>query len=215
MVALARTDTLEQRTAILGRLTRHNRIVGILRYGVPALGIVIFGALALQIFLGNLLQQYDISGFSIDRGNLVVETPGFTAVGDDGTLYRMRAERARAALDHPEQLLLTTPTITASQQGRPAYHAVAAEATLDTGTQMLTVPGVTDIASDDGMSGRVDGLVADLGRKSMTSDGAVNMTFADGTTLAATGMSFDSEGRVWTFGAATLVLPDLPDGDAP
>jgi hypothetical protein len=215
MTALARTDTLEQRTAILGRLTRHNRIVGILRYGVPALGIVVFGALALQIFLGNLLQQYDISGFSIDRGNLVVETPGFTAASEDGTLYRMRAETARAALDHPAELLLTTPTISAGRPGEPAYHAVAAEAVLDTTGQMLTVPGVTDIASDDGMSGTVAGLTADLRAKSLRSDGAVDLQFADGTTLTATGMSFESNGRVWTFRAATMVLPDLPDGDAP
>lgn len=215
MTALARTDTLEQRTAILGRLTRHNRIVGILRYGVPALGAVIFVALALQIFLGNLLQQYDISGFSIDRGNLVVETPGFTAAGDDGTLYEMKAATARAALDRPDQLLLSTPSITAGRQGEPSYHATASDALLDTVRQLLTVPGLTNISSDDGMSGTIAGMATDLRAKSMQSDGAVNIEFADGTTLAATGMTFDSSGRVWTFGAVTLVLPDLPDGNAP
>jgi hypothetical protein len=215
MTALARTDTLEQRTAILGRLVRHNRIVAILRFGVPALGIVIFAALALQIWLGNLLQQYDISGFSIDRGNLVVETPGYTAAGDDGTLYRMSAATARAALDHADQLLLHIPALVAGRPGETQYFATAADATLDTGSQMLTVPGVTNISSDDGMSGTIAGLTADLTAKTLHSDGTVSMLFADGTTLEATGLAFESEGRVWTFGAATLVLPDLPDGGAP
>jgi hypothetical protein len=215
MTALARTDTLEQRTAILGRLVRHNRIVGILRFGVPALGLIIFAALALQIWLGNLLQQYDISGFSIDRGNLVVETPGYTATGDDGTLYRMSAATARAALDRPEQLLLHFPSLVAGQPAETQYFATAADATLDTASQKLIVPGVTELSSDDGMSGTVAGLTADLAVKTLHSDGAVSMLFADGTTLEATGLDFESKGRIWTFGAATLVLPDLPESEAP
>ena len=45
MSAAARTESLEQRTAIFNRLALRNRLVAILRIGVPAIGAIVFVAL--------------------------------------------------------------------------------------------------------------------------------------------------------------------------
>jgi lipopolysaccharide export system protein LptC len=210
MAAIARTDSVEQRAAILARLAGRNRLVGILRLGVPALGVVVFAALALQIYVGNLLQQYGVSGIRIDRNNLIVETPGYTAAGEDGTIYQFSAGTARAALDNPNTLALSAFSLTAVREGTPTYYAKSSEATLDTVAQHLTVPGATAISSEDGMTGTVMGLKADLANKTLRSDSTVTLTFPDGATLDAAGMSFDSVGRTWTFTGVKLVLEHLP-----
>ena len=58
MSAAARTESLEQRTAIFNRLALRNRLVAILRIGVPAIGAIVFVALLAQIYIGNLLEQF-------------------------------------------------------------------------------------------------------------------------------------------------------------
>jgi hypothetical protein len=47
----ARTETAEQRSAIYEALLRRNRLVGILRIGVPAMGAVLILGLLLQIYV--------------------------------------------------------------------------------------------------------------------------------------------------------------------
>ena len=74
-MAVARTQTFDQRSAILSRLVLRNRFVTVLRFAVPALGVAAFVLLMGQIWLSNIARQYGVSGIRIDRGNLVVETP--------------------------------------------------------------------------------------------------------------------------------------------
>jgi lipopolysaccharide export system protein LptC len=215
MHAIARTKTLEQRAAILSRLVRRNRIVGILRYGVPALGLIIFAALALQLYVGNLLQQFGIARISIDRNNLVVETPSYVVMGGDGMRYAMSAASARASFGSPDLMALRDAALAVTGEAAKGYHAVASEATLDTGNQHMTIPGIATITSDDGTNGTVAALTIDMRKRSATGTGPVDLQFRDGTTLKATGMSFTEAGRVWTFNRVTLRLLDTPKDATP
>jgi hypothetical protein len=65
---VARTQTFDQRAAILSGLLWRNRLVGVLRVAVPALGVAAFLILIGQMWLTSLARQYGVSGIRIDRG---------------------------------------------------------------------------------------------------------------------------------------------------
>ena len=65
---VARTQTFDQRAAILGRLLWRNRLVSVLRLAVPALGVAAFLVLMGQMWLTSLARLYGLSGIPIDRG---------------------------------------------------------------------------------------------------------------------------------------------------
>jgi lipopolysaccharide export system protein LptC len=215
MHAIARTETIEQRAAILSRLVHRNRLVGILRYGVPALGLIIFAALALQLYVGNLLQQFGIARISIDRNNLIVETPSYVVMGGDGMRYAMSAASARASFGAPDLMALSDAVLDITSDGASGFHARASDATLDTGTQQMSIPGTATIAGDDGTTGTLAALIIDMRKRNATGTGPVDLRFSDGTTLKATGMSFAEAGRVWTFNQVTMRLLDTPKDDTP
>ena len=84
-----------------------NRLVGVLRFAVPAFGGVVFGGLMLQLFLASLGEDFGFSNVSIDRDNLVVDTPSYASMGADGSSYQVQAESARSALDRTDIIHLT------------------------------------------------------------------------------------------------------------
>jgi hypothetical protein len=117
-MAVARTQTFDQRSEILGRLVTRNRVVTLLRVVVPALGLAALLVLLGQIWLSNLARQYGVSGIRIDRGNLVVETPQYSEIGADGTQYFVAARDARTPLSSPGEIEMADPKFTYVRPGR-------------------------------------------------------------------------------------------------
>ena len=78
----------------------------------------------------------------------------------------------------------------------------------------VLVEGVTRVADDKGAHGTLVDVRADVPAETMTAAGAVDLTFADGTTLDATGMRYAGDG-IWQFTDVTVVLPAIPGGAAP
>jgi hypothetical protein len=212
-MAVARTQTLDQRTAIFNGLVGRNRLVAGLRIAVPLAGIVAFLLLIGQIWLAGMARQYGVSGMRIDRGNLVVETPQYAGIGADGSRYVANAKEARTPLDQPSIIDMTTATFDFTKPGGAAYHGAGDTATLDTHTQHLTVPGITHVHSDDGMFGTLNEVHADFHANTVNADGAVDLTFQDGTNLKAGNMVYQGKLQLWSFaGGVTMVVPDLPKG---
>lgn len=207
---VARTQTFDQRAAILGRLLRRNRLVGVLRLAVPALGVAALLVLMGQMWLTGLARQYGVSGIRIDRGQLVVETPQYSETGDDGSRYLVTAESARTPLDNPNSIEMTSPDLLFERPGESALHATADSATVDTGRHVVTVPGVTHVRSADGLFGTLTSVHSDMKAQITVADGPVDLTFADGTHLVAANMHFDGPADVWSFERATLTVPNLP-----
>jgi|GEM_PF-417796 len=214
-MAVARTQTYDQRAAILDRLAWRNRWVAILRVAVPAVGALAFVLLIGQIWLASLTQQYGVSGLHIDRGNLVVETPQYTGIGADGSRYVVKAREARTPLDNTSLIDMTDATLDYSRPGKPVFHATGKTATMDTGRQYVTVPGITTLNSDDGMHGTLTGVHSDIRGSVTTANGPVDMTFEDGSNLQAANMYYDGKKAYWVFERVTLVMPDLPRSTIP
>jgi lipopolysaccharide export system protein LptC len=213
MNSLARSETIEQRRRIFSGLAVRNRVVGVLRFAVPAAGIVIFGGLVLQLFLGSLGDDFGFSNMSIDRNNLIVDTPSYSSMGADGSSYLVEAAAAKSALDRTDIIDLTKAVLTIKKTEGTTMTAHADAARLETTSQLVTVDGATRIADSEGMKGTIVGIFANMAAETMVGKGDVDLAFANGATLKAASMSYDGSSSTWRFARATLTLPATPGED--
>ncbi|HQZ13646.1 MAG TPA: hypothetical protein PK286_12250 [Devosia sp.] len=205
----ARTDTADQRSAIYAALVRRNRLVGVLRIAVPAVGAVLLAGLFLQIYIANLVPDFGFANISIDRDNLLVEAPAYEGTGVDGSRYSMSAESARASITKPDLINLTGAGFTLKQPDGSAFSARAEKATLTVSNQLVIADGPTAVRGDSGLTGTVDNAAVDvLGEKLVA--GKTNLSFNGETTLVSDTMSFDGKTKTWVFSNPTLVFNATP-----
>lgn len=212
---LAPPQSADQRNAIFAALEQRNRLVSILRIGLPLLGILVLLGLILKLVLASFLNQFGISNIAIDRGNLVVETPSYSGMSAKGTLYTISSRDARAALGSMDTILLTDAVLTMTNGPDSAMTATAQSATLQTSDQLVNVEGVTRISDTGGTSGTIIGLRADMLQEQMVSDGPADISFSTGARLQGKSMSYDAKNEIWVFYGAVLDLPATPGEDGP
>ena len=211
MIALARTETAEQRAAIFAALHRRNRLVRVLRIGLPAIGVVILLGLMLQIYVGSLMPDLGFANVTIDRENLVVEAPVYAGTGTDGTTYAVSAASARTAFGRFDVIGLTDAVFT-MVQGRDAtrFTARAAAARLQMTDQTVVVDGTAHVEGSDGMHGTLLDATLDVDAETLQSAGAVDLTFSTGANIKAANMHYDGTTRRWRFERAVVDLPATP-----
>lgn len=213
MNTLAQSGTVQQRSRIFAALVVRNRIIEVLRYAVPALGIVTSGGFVLQLYLGSLGHDFGFSDISIDRNNLVVDTPSYSSVGVDGSFYRIEAVSARSALDRTDIIDLSQPVLTLRKAEGNAITVEADTARVETTSQQVTVEGITRLSDSVGMNGTIVGFSANLAAETAVGKGPVDITFSNGATLTAASMSYDGASATWRFQRAILTLPSTPGDD--
>lgn len=214
-MAMARTDSYDRRAEILGSLITRNRVVAVLRIAVPLIGLGAFAILVGQIYLSNMLRQYGVSGIRIDRGNVIVDAPRYSGTGADGSTYLLTAREAHTPLDDSDIISMVDPTLEYARPSGGAYFAQAARATMDTRSQITTVPGVTHVSGDDGMEGTLTSVEANIGTEIITASGPVDITLSNGTTITGSSMVHDGKAGTWTFTDATVVMHGLPGAEEP
>lgn len=210
MSIAARTDSAELRSAIYERLRRRNRLVAILRIGLPVLGAIILAGLLLRLYVGSLVPDFDFANITIDRDNLVVETPSYSGVGADGTVYTVSAETARASIGDTDLVRMTGASFALKQPSGARYEARAGKATMRLSSQLLTIEGPTQITGSNGLSGTVVDAEVEVGAERMRSAGGVRFIFQGGSTLEAENMTYDGKAQLWTFKRATVTLASTP-----
>src|SRR6187402_2271861 len=112
---LASADNAQERARIYSGLVQRNRLVSVLRIGLPILGALVLAGLVAQLVLASLLAQFGISNLSIDRGNLVIETPSYSSMTPDGTQYTVSSRGARAALSNTDLIHLSEALLTVTK----------------------------------------------------------------------------------------------------
>jgi hypothetical protein len=207
---LASAQDAEQRGRIYSGLVQRNRVVSILRIAMPVLGTLVLAGLLLQIVLASLLNQFGISNISIDRDNLVVETPAYSSMTADGTMYTVASEDARASLGDTDLLHLTGSQLTVTKPNGSWMEAKAQQAQMRLSAQTVYVPGQMSIADSRGTHGTITGVRANLTGEDMVSDGPARIHYHNGTTLDAESMAYNGKQQVWQFNRVTLVVPYTP-----
>jgi lipopolysaccharide export system protein LptC len=204
-----------QRLAIYRSLEARNRIVAILRVGVPVLGAVALSALLLQIYVSSQTARFGISKVMVSPDSVTVETPEYSGVLDDGTAYRVSAISARADVDATDRIGLSEAALTMAKPDGVTILVETAAAVLDTTGQIVEIPGVARVSNSEGTAGVLRNTVFDYTAQYLTGNGPVDIDYADGTQLEAEGLTYDAAALVWTFTRATVTLPDTPGANQP
>lgn len=204
-----------QRLQTYRRLEARNRIVSILRIGVPALGVLALVSLIGQIYVSSLSSRFGVGQIAVTPDNIMVEAPEYTGLLDDGTAYRISASAAQAATEAVDQVGLSNAALTMTRPDGVVMTVDAAAAVLDTTRQLVVVPQQADIGNSQGTKGVIADSVFDYATQQLVSNGAVTIDYADGTHLVAEGMTYDAVTLIWTFTRATVTLPDTPGAKRP
>jgi hypothetical protein len=202
-----------QRRAIYEGLRARNRIVAILRVGVPALGVVALSLLLLQIFVSSSAGRFGISQIVVSPDSVTVQTPEYSGVLDDGTAYRVSATAARAAVDATDRIGLSDAALTMNRPDGVTMAVAAPAAVLDTTRQVVEIPGIAEVSNSLGTTGILRDTLFDYEAQYLTGRGPVTLDYADGTHLEAEGLTHDATTLVWTFTRATVTLPSTPGAD--
>ncbi|MBL8595007.1 MAG: LPS export ABC transporter periplasmic protein LptC [Devosia sp.] len=200
----------DDRAALYQRLDRRNRLVGLLRWLVPAGGVLVFVVLLAMIVVDNLSQRFGYSNIRIDRDNLVVETPRLTSTGEDGTLYALSARAAKVAPMRNDLIDMEDAVFTMTPPEGAAMRAEAAAAQFQTNDQLLNVPGIAHVTSTEGLDGTLEGVFADLMNWKMVASGNVDITMPSGSHIVSDGMTYDRETGIYTFKNARVTLNSTP-----
>lgn len=204
-----------ERQSIYRRLERRNRLVAILRLGVPALGALVLVILVGQIYLSSLSARFGIGQIEVSRDSVTIETPQYSGVLDDGTSYRVWAQSAQAALTAASQIALTEAALLMNRPGGIVTEVTAHEAMLDGGAEVVTIPGVAIIVESTGTKATVVNSVFDYAAQTLVATGRVHVDYADGSSLDGTGMTYDLSEAVWTFSRVNVTLPSTPGSETP
>lgn len=192
-------------------LERRNRVIGVLRLVVPLLGLLVLGALGIQMIIGTVLtRDFAIGRVTIERNRLQVEMPRYAGLLADGTGYEVSAASASGALDQPSVIELIDAHIVLTKVSGVIVTIDAARAELETQLQLIDVPGVTLVTDTEGMRAEVDLLHVDMVAQVATG-GRTRVDYASGQSLDAEAIRYDALTREWTFTGAAVGLPDLPE----
>lgn len=207
---LASAQDAGVRARLYAGLEQRNRRIAILRVGLPILGLLVLVGLTLQIVVASLLDQFGISNIRIDRENLVVDTPSYSSMTADGTMYAVASQSAQASLGDTDLLHLNDAALTVTKPDGSWLKADAAAADMRLSGQTVFVEDAMMIADSRGTSGTIHGVHADLVGERMVSDGRANIRYHNGTTLDAETMAYDGKRQLWQFNRVTLVVPSTP-----
>ena len=199
-----------QRLAVYRGLEARNRVVSILRVGIPALGVVALSALMLQIYVSSRTSRFGVGQIAVSTESITVETPEYSGLLDDGTAYRVSATSAQAAVEATDRIGLTDASLTMVKPDGVTMLVDARAAVLDTTNQLVEVADVAEVSNSLGTSGLLRNSVFDYAAQRLTSNGPVDIDYHDGTTILAEGLTYDATTLIWTFTRATVTLPDTP-----
>ncbi|WP_297112675.1 hypothetical protein [uncultured Devosia sp.] len=198
---------------IYDRLRRRNRIVGLLRLGVPVLGSLVLAGLLVQIFLASFSSRFSIDQLSVSPEAVVIDAPEYVGTLTDGSSYRVWAETARARADRSDLIDLINAQLVLNRVDGVQLTMQADAAQLDTTHQLTLVPGVAEVADSTGTTGTLNNSIFDWDSQVLTTKGAVSIDYADGSTIRAEGLVYDAATVLWTFTGSVVTLPSTPGED--
>lgn len=194
------------RADLYSALTRRNKFVSRLRIGVPIFGALVLIALLGQLIASNIANQFLPDGVHIERDNLVISTPTYSGVMQDGTLYTVTSKVAEAALENPDIIDLETARIDLK---RPSGQEIVGEtdrAAFSLSSQQIKVDGILHVSESGGTVARLRNSVFDWSAQTMDTLDNVELTFVDGSVLTAGSLHFDTETEEWDFRLVKLIV---------
>lgn len=195
-------------------LERRNRVVGALRWLVPAAGLVLVAVLLGRMALAGLTDGFSIERIAVTPEAVTVTGPQLAGTLEDGARFSVAADWAQTRFDTPDRMELGVARLTIERPQGPAMTVTAAAALIETGAGIVHVEGPAQMVDASGTQAALERSRFDWGAELLESAGPVSIDYADGTRLEAGALRYDAKSAVWTFTGVRLTLPDTP-GAAP
>ena len=207
----SRAEGFDRRLAVYAALATRNRIIAVLRIGLPLLGALVLGIFILQILLASLGNNFGIGKVSFNGDAVTVDTPSYSGVMADGDIYKVSAQLAQTAVTSLNVIQLTDAGLTLTKPDGTTMTAHATTGSFETLGQIVTVPGTAEVSDSKGNAGTLQKVEVDLPRQILKATGPVKLSFADGATVESSGLTYDAKADRWDFGRATLTVPASTD----
>lgn len=208
-------ESSDRRARLYRSLAGRNRVVTVLRFAVPAIGVVVLAALMAQIYLTSAGKQYGVGSISLDRSKVTVETPQYSGVMSNGASYRMVGGGAVASMDNLDVITMTNTTLTMDNPDGTQTIAKAPLANLQTANEQVTVDGIMHLTMSTGLTGTLHGSFIDWPTQHLVASGPVHFDFGDNSTLDADTMDYTADTGVYIFTNVNLDQPYKPKSQQP
>jgi len=195
------------RDRIYRRLVRRNAVIDVLRVIVPAAGLVLFGILALQIYVGNIASEAGITGIRIERETLIIETPKYAGVMSTGTRYSVVAREARKPITGGDVVDLLDVSVEIVRPDGYVMRGSAALAHYDILAQTVLVPQLLSVNDSREVKALLHNSLIDWNAQTLRTEEDVVVDYPDGTRIEARSLFFDSVTTNWQFGPTVLTTP--------
>jgi len=200
------------RAGLYRKLKRRNRLVDVLRVLVPLAGAALLGFLVAQIIIANLAKDFGITGIRLERDRLLIETPQYEGVMENGTRYKLVADTASALLSRSDVIELGNATLDLLRSDGVAITVTTERAFYDIVSQTVEIPEVAHVVDSRRTRARLYDTHVDWAAQTVNARTGAEVVFADGTELtAATLMLYSAENR-WDMTGVTLVTMGEGEG---
>lgn len=191
---------------------RRNRLIGMLRIGVPVFGIAVLGVLVAEIIVANMARGISAGGIRISREAVVIDTPEYVGVMANGTRYRISAAAAASAFEDPERVELTSAQVDLMRPDGSSARIAAANAVFSMASQTVDIAGETAISDSRGMEATLSNSSIDWPAQMLFTEDRVEVRFTDGSMLSATSLRYDAGRGIWDFRLVKLTIPQDSEG---
>lgn len=198
------------RSKTFQRLARRNRFVSLLRILVPVLGVAVFAALCLQLVLASIGGRFEVGKITVTPEAIVVDAPEYVGVLPDGSRYRVSSEGARSSNDRRDYVDLIKARLVMDRADGVQFIATTNDAELDTARELTRAHGLTEVSDSTGTTGTITNSTFDWRSQVLTSEGRVEIDYADGTTIRAEGLVYNAETAQWIFTRSVVTVPSTP-----
>ncbi len=200
------------RARIYRRLGRRNRFISVLRIVVPLFGLVVLGVLLAYVYAANKADGYGASSVRFDRDQVIVSTPKYQGVTQNGTHYSVSAEQATTELSNADLLDLANARL---EMKRPDGYAITATTDYgryDLGAQSVLAPGVMTVEDSAGMRAWLTNSAFDWQDQVLRTRGEVRVLYPSGMEIRSAGLTYDANVGRWVFDQAQVITsPEAAD----
>lgn len=196
--AQASTDS-DRRAQVYRALAHRNRLIGALRWGLPAIGVLVLAGLVVQIVIANIANSFSIDNVRIARDKLIVDAPAYAGIMGNGTKYEIVAEAASTPLGGSDKIDLELAKVDLLRTDGYLITATAKSAQFSLSQQIVDVKGEMIVIDDDGMRAQLLNSTIDWTKQTLVAKDNVHVVFKDGTMLTGSALVFDADAQTWDF----------------
>ncbi len=177
------------------KASRHSKWVRFLKFALPTCALFIvagFGLVAMQARI--LPDDVSVSAVALEGGKIVMDSPRLNGMTGDNQPYTVEAKRALQSVSDVNDIDLEDITAQLPLGNGNTAKLVAPAGHLDNGKRILTLKGVFDVVSSDGLVAKLEGGVFDFAAQSLTTEMPVDIK-RPGTHIRADSMTITDGGK--------------------